>query len=81
MTEKPVLTREQMKASYPNQWLLVTDCGSTLPRPCTKAGYGRAVKIGEKFIGPLRSIRETLRLFHRQPFSGYRGSILMARVT
>jgi hypothetical protein len=26
MTEKHVLTREQMKASYPDQWLLVTDC-------------------------------------------------------
>ncbi len=26
MPEKHVLTREQMKARYPGQWLLVTDC-------------------------------------------------------
>jgi hypothetical protein len=25
MAKKPVLTTEQMKARYPNQWLLVTD--------------------------------------------------------
>ncbi len=25
MTKKPILTKEQMKARYPNQWLLVRD--------------------------------------------------------
>jgi hypothetical protein len=25
MPQKPVLTKEQMKARYPNQWLLVTN--------------------------------------------------------
>jgi hypothetical protein len=25
MTKKPLLTKEQMKARYPDQWLLITD--------------------------------------------------------
>jgi len=46
MTEKHVLTREQMKARYPDQWLLVTDCELD---PSTSLHRGRVVaKIGEK---------------------------------
>jgi hypothetical protein len=40
MTEKHVLTREQMKASYPDQWLLVTDCELD---PSTSLHKGRVV--------------------------------------
>ena len=40
MAEKPVLTREEMKASYPNQWLLVTDCELD---PATSLHKGRVL--------------------------------------
>ncbi len=40
MIERHVLTREQMKARYPNQWLLVADCELG---PATSLYQGRVV--------------------------------------
>ncbi len=40
MTKKPLLTKEQMKAKYPDQWLLVTDYELD---PATSLRKGRVI--------------------------------------
>lgn len=74
MTEKPVLTREDMKASYPNQWLLVTDFELD---PATSLRKGRVLAHSRdrgEIHRPLRSIRETSAFISPAAFLGIPGS-------
>ncbi len=55
MSKKPLLTKKQMKARYPNQWLLITDYELDDATPLCK---GRVIAHSEEREEIRRALKE-----------------------